>query len=227
MLSTCCWGSIVASGSGTIFGCCQLLLLDQRPGVFIRLIVVGFRPSFSGVNALCWGPSDSASEVDLSSMLSVLRWGLSDGELAVARTVWQVSVVGGVRSLFDCLQLLLRSTRFFVSEVDFFAGQRFVSGDLPLALISQFVCHNCSVPGFTDGAGFRFGWVRQLLRSIRFSGFWGGSRYWSSTFCLWRCRKNRKPPLDFSSRCLTSFEAGPWTHHTVEYVGLLGLVQIY
>ncbi len=51
--------------------------------------------------------------------------------------------------------------------MDFFAGQRFVSGDLPLALISQFVCHNCSVPGFTDGAGFRFGWVRQLLSSIR------------------------------------------------------------
>ncbi len=46
--------------------------------------------------------------------------------------------------------------------MDFFAGQRFVSNDLPLALISQFVCHNCSVPGFTDGAGFRFGWVRQL-----------------------------------------------------------------
>ena len=58
---------------------------------------------------------------------------------------------------------LLRSIRFVASEVDFFAGQRFVSGDLPLALISQFVCHNCSVPGFTDGAGFRLGWVRQLL----------------------------------------------------------------
>ena len=26
-----------------------------------------------------------------------------------------------------------------------------------MALISQFVCHNCPVPGFTDGAGFRFG----------------------------------------------------------------------
>jgi hypothetical protein len=77
-------------------------------------------------------------------------------------------VVGGVRSLFDRLQLLLRSIRFLVSEVDFFAGQRFVSGDLPLALISQFVCHNFPVPGFTDGAGFRFGWVRQLLRSVRF-----------------------------------------------------------
>ncbi len=28
---------------------------------------------------------------------------------------------------------------------------------------------------------------------------------------LWRCRKNRKPRLDFSSRCLTSSEAGLWT----------------
>ena len=26
-----------------------------------------------------------------------------------------------------------------------------------MALISQFVCHNYPVPGFTDGAGFRFG----------------------------------------------------------------------
>ncbi len=58
---------------------------------------------------------------------------------------------------FDCLQLLLRSISSLVSEVDFFAGQRFVSDDLPLALISRFVCHNCSVPGFTDGAGFRLG----------------------------------------------------------------------
>ena len=74
-------------------------------------------------------------------------------------------MVDGVRSLFDCLQLLLRSSRFLASEVDFFAGQRY--GDLPLALISQFVCHNCSVPGFTDGAGFRFGWVRQLVESLK------------------------------------------------------------
>ncbi len=29
-----------------------------------------------------------------------------------------------------------------------------VSDVPPLALISQFVCHNCLVPGFTDGAGF-------------------------------------------------------------------------
>jgi hypothetical protein len=36
---------------------------------------------------------------------------------------------------------------------------RSVSGVPPLALISQLVCHNCSVPGFTDGAGFRFGWI--------------------------------------------------------------------
>ncbi len=49
--------------------------------------------------------------------------------------------------------------------MDFFAGQRFVSSDLPLALISQFVCHNCSVPGFTDGAGFRFGWSSACLVS--------------------------------------------------------------
>ena len=51
--------------------------------------------------------------------------------------------------------------------MDLFAEQRSVSGVPPLALISQLVCHNCSVPGFTDGAGFRFGWVSQLLSSIR------------------------------------------------------------
>ena len=34
---------------------------------------------------------------------------------------FDVSVVGGVRSLFDCFQLLLRSIRFVVSEVDLFA----------------------------------------------------------------------------------------------------------
>ncbi len=75
---------------------------------------------FSGVNALCWGPSDLVLEVDFLQV-SGLRWDLSDGEHAVARTIWQGSVVGGVRSLFDCFQLLLRSVRFLVSEVDLFA----------------------------------------------------------------------------------------------------------
>ena len=66
-------------------------------------------------------------------MLSVLRWGLSIGELAVARTIWRVSVVGGVRLLFDRFQLLLRSIRFLVSEVDLFAveiSQTFSEVDL-------------------------------------------------------------------------------------------------
>ena len=71
------------------------------------------------------------------------------------------------RCLIAVSLLLCGGPSDFVSEVDLFAEQRSVSGVLPLALISQFVCHNCSVPGFTDGAGFRFGWMRQLLRSIR------------------------------------------------------------
>jgi hypothetical protein len=41
----------------------------------------------------------------------------------------------------------------FVSE----EGQWLVVSDVseasPMALISQLVCHNCLVPGFTDGAG--------------------------------------------------------------------------
>jgi hypothetical protein len=66
--------------------------------------------------------------------------------------------------------LLSGSIRVF-SEVDLFAEKRSLSGVPPLALISQFVCHNCPVPGFTDGAGFRFGvdasavWIRQTLIS--------------------------------------------------------------
>ncbi len=38
---------------GMIFGCCQLLLLDQRPGVFIRLIDCWVWSEFSEVNAVC------------------------------------------------------------------------------------------------------------------------------------------------------------------------------
>ncbi len=54
---------------------------------FIRLIDCWVSSEFSGVNALCSGPSDFVSDVDLFSMLSVLIWDLSDGELAVARTI--------------------------------------------------------------------------------------------------------------------------------------------
>ncbi len=36
--------------------------------------------------------------------------------------------------------------------------------------------------------------------------------WWRRVLVLWWCRKNRKPRLDFSSRCLTSSEAGLWTH---------------
>ena len=51
---------------------------------------------------------------------------------------------------------LLRFIRL-CSEVDLCVEQRSVSDVPPLALISHFVCHICPVPGFTDGAGFRFG----------------------------------------------------------------------
>jgi hypothetical protein len=36
---------------------------------------------------------------------------------------------------------------------------------------------------------------------------------------LWRCRKNRKPRLDFSSRCLTCLRLARGRISTVEYVG--------
>jgi hypothetical protein len=86
-LSTvCCWSSIGSTVSDTILGRC-LLLSDPRPGVFIRLIDGWVSSEFSGVNTLSWGPSEFVSEVDLPSMLSVLRRCLSNGELAVARTI--------------------------------------------------------------------------------------------------------------------------------------------
>ncbi len=49
------------------------------------------------------------------------------------------------------------------SDVCFWGGSflafdpsEIIWGRSPLALISQRVCHNCLVPGFTDGAGFLF-----------------------------------------------------------------------
>ncbi len=56
---------------------------------------------------------------------------MSDGELAVARTI-----------------------RVFLTRVNGWWCRCLFLGHLPLALISQLVCHNCLVPGFTDGAGF-------------------------------------------------------------------------
>ena len=112
ILSTClCWSSIGATVRGTIFGCCQLFCWWISVLVFSSdSLIVGSRPScregvpFVEVLQIFWSGS--------LPMLSVLRWGLSNGELAVARTIWRVSVVGGVRSLFDYLQLLLRSISF-------------------------------------------------------------------------------------------------------------------
>ncbi len=48
----------------------------------------------------------------------------------------------------------LEPSEFVSDEGQWLVVQMFVSGSPPLALISQLVCHNCLVPGFTDGAGF-------------------------------------------------------------------------
>jgi len=115
-----CWSSIGATVRGTIFGCCQLFVGGSASWCFhqthwlLGLVrVVGKECPLLRSFRFFWSGS--------LPMLSVLRWGLSNGELAVARTIWRVSVVGDVRSLFDYLQLLLRSIRFLVSEVDLFA----------------------------------------------------------------------------------------------------------
>jgi hypothetical protein len=53
--------------------------------------------------------------------------------------------------------LLFVIHQIFVFEVDHcWWNQMFVSEISSLALVSQRVCHNCLVPGFTDGAGFLF-----------------------------------------------------------------------
>jgi hypothetical protein len=36
--------------------------------------------------------------------------------------------------------------------------------------------------------------------------------WWRRVLALWRCCKNRKPRLDFSFRCLLSFEAHLWRY---------------
>ena len=104
-----------------------------------------------------------------------LKWISSNAECSEMRLVKMVSMqwlepfdegqwlVASDRCLIAFSFCCCRDLSDFVSEVDLFAEQRSVSGVPPLALISQFVCHNCSVPGFTDGAGFRFGWMLKLL----------------------------------------------------------------
>jgi hypothetical protein len=95
-----CWSSIGATVRGTIFGCCQLFVGGSASWCFhqthwlLGLVrVVGKECPLLRSFRFFWSGS--------LPMLSVLRWGLSNGELAVARTIWRVSVVGGVRSLFD------------------------------------------------------------------------------------------------------------------------------
>jgi hypothetical protein len=79
------------------------------------------------------------------------------------------SVVDDVRWTFLKHRVLMRSDVCFwgfiigcdPSDVCFWGGSflafdpsEIILGRSPLALISQRVCHNCLVPGFTDGAGF-------------------------------------------------------------------------
>jgi hypothetical protein len=199
ILSTvCCWSSIGSTVRGSIFGCCQLFCCWVSVLVFSSdSLIVGFRPSFRE-----WMPFVEIHQILFLRWISLQCWVFWDETcqmvslqwLEPSECFWLESMVG----VADCL--------FLIAVSPLLLRQRSVSGVPPLALISQLVCHNCSVPGFTDGAGFRFGWMLQYVT-------------WSNTFCLWRCRKNRKPRLDFSSRCLTSFEAGPWTHRYCEHVG--------
>ena len=61
------------------------------------------------------------------------------------------------RFVSETSSLLFVIHQMFVSEVDHcWWNQMFVSEISSLALVSQRVCHNCLVPGFTDGAGFLF-----------------------------------------------------------------------
>ncbi len=99
--------------------------------------------------------------------------------------VSEASYVDEVRCLFLRLHRWLWSVR-----VCFWGG--------PLLMKSDVCFWNCIIgTGITACLSQLFGtWVH----------------WWRRVLVLWRCRKNRKPRLDFSSRCLTSSEAGLWTH---------------
>ncbi len=97
---------------------------------------------------LCfWGSSKVAVRYCLGQQGGWCQMGVSEA-----------SCVDEVRGLF------LKLHRWFVpSDVCFWGGpfvafdsSGIVWGKSPLALISQRVCHNCLVPGFTDGAGCLF-----------------------------------------------------------------------
>jgi hypothetical protein len=164
MLSAvCCWNSMLLWGNSVGYDLWMLstfLLLDQRPGVFIRLIVCWVSSEFSGVKALCGDPSDFGSWGgsrcwvfwDETCRMVSLQW------LEPSECFWRGSMVGG-------------------ADVCFWV--------------------TC-----------RWHWYHSLFVTI----VWFLGSLMAQGFVLWRCRKNRKPRLDFSSRCLTSFEAGLWTH---------------
>jgi len=166
ILSTvCCWSSIGAAVRGAIFRCCRLFVGGSASWCFHQThLLLGFVrvfgsecPLLRSIGCFWRGVLSNVECRDETCQMVSLQWlePFDEGQWLVVSDRCLIAFS------------LLRSFRFSVSEVDLFAGQRSFSGDLSLALISQFVCHNCSVPGFTDGTGFRFGWMRQLLRSIR------------------------------------------------------------
>ncbi len=105
--------------------------------------------------------------------------------LLLSGIVW-ASRVDDVRWAFLRHHVLVVVHQMFVFEVDHL-------------LIKSDVCFW----NFIIGTGIT-GCLSQLF------GAW--VHWWRRVLVLWRCRKNRKPRLDFSSRCLTSSEAGLWTH---------------
>ncbi len=162
---------------GMIFGCCQLFVVGSASWCFHQTYwLLGFVrvfgcecPSLRSIRFwfLRWiscSPSVGCS----ASMLSILRWDMSDGERAMARTIRVLLTrVNG----WWCRCLFLNHRRWY--------------------------------------------WYYSLFVTI----VWFLGSLMAQGSVLWRCCKNRKPRLDFSSRCLTSLRLAYGRISIVEYVG--------
>ena len=201
MLSTVCVEAASVQQLGVrSLDAVNVLLVDQRPGVFIRLIDCWV----SSESFREWMPFVEVHQILFLKWISLQCWVFWDEACQMVSLQWLEP--------FDACQWLVVSDRCLIAysfcwDPSAFRCLRWISllgNVLFLAICHWHWYHSCLSQLFGSWVHWwrrvPFGWVRQLLSS------------WSNTLCLWRCRKNRKPRLDFSFRCLTSFEAGLWTH---------------
>ena len=227
-----CWGSIGATVRGTIFGCYWMLsVTDLAFWCFHQTHWLLGLVRVVGKECPLLRSFRFVSEVDL-----IQCWVFWDEACQLVSLQWLEP--------FDACQWLVVSDRCLiassfcwdqssVSEVDLFAVEiyqtfRFWGGSLLLksVLFWRSAIGTDITVCLSQLSGSWVHWWRRVpfwggcvsCWDPSDFGFWGGSRYWSITFCLWRCRKNRKPRLDFSSRCLTSLRLACGRISIVEYV---------